>query len=78
MGLVGERGGQSGQAAPLAVRIGQGKGRRPPFLLPLPLLPSPSLPCGGILLGLVIVVGLPLLGRALGPACLPSLLYIRG
>ena len=50
MGPIGERGGQPGQAA------------RPPFLLPLPLLPSPSLPLGGILLGLGVLVGLPSLG----------------
>ena len=64
MGLVGERGGKPGQAAtPFSLNWTR-EGGHPPFLLPLPLLHSPSLPCGGILLGLVVLVGLPLLGPA--------------
>ena len=82
MGLSGEREGQPGQAvrpSPLSLNW-TGKGsRRPPFLLPLPLLPSPSLPFGGNLLGLGVLVGFPSWGRAKeGRPASPSLLYIRG
>src|SRR3954462_10137015 len=82
MGPIGERGGQLGQAVPLPPSVSEsdkGRGGAPPFLLPLPLLPSPSLPLGGNLLGLGVLVGFPSWGRAIEswPAS-PFLLYIRG
>ena len=80
MGLSGEREGRPGQAArplPLSPNWTR-KGGAPPFLLPLPLLPSPSLPFGGNLLGLGVLVGFPSWGRAKeGRPASPSPLYIR-
>ena len=58
-------------------QIGLGEGGRTLFPSPLPLLPFPSLPLGGILLGLGVLVGLLTLGVPYEgwPASL-SLLYI--
>ena len=67
MGLGGERKGRPGQAArplPLKSELDKEGGGAPPLLLPLPLLPSPSLPFGGNLLGLGVLVGFPSWGRA--------------
>ena len=66
LGLSGEEEGRLGQAAPPPplVRIGQGRGGRPPFSFPLSppsFPPTPPLGRGGILLP--VGVGLPL-GRA--------------
>ena len=81
MGVGGERerGGQGRLRAPspLGLNWTREGGRRSPFLLPLLL--SPSLPLGGILLGLGVLVELLSLARpteAGRPP--PPLLYIRG
>ena len=74
-----EEGSQGRPRTALGVRIGQGKGGGAPlsFLPPLPLLPSPSLPFGGNLLGLGVLVGFPSWGRAKeGRLASPLLLYI--
>jgi hypothetical protein len=58
----------------MGVRIGLGRGRRPPFplLLPLPFPLSTPEKEGGILLGLGVLVGLPTLGAPLGGRPPPS------
>ena len=58
--LEREEGSQGRTRPPLQSELDKGRGRRPPFLLPLPLLPSPSLPFGGILLLGLLEFGLPL------------------
>ena len=53
---------------PLGPNWTSGRGQRPPFL-PFPLfLPFPSLPLGGFLLGLGVLVGTPPWVRPLRPA----------
>ena len=85
MGLNGPSGGSreeaKGQprAPPPQVRIGQGGGRRLPFLSPLSLLPPQVLVQhgkGGVLLpgGVGLLLGRPLPGRTSSPL----LLYIQG
>jgi hypothetical protein len=74
MGFSGKRRKGQGAAAPPSplVRIGLGKGGRPPFLLLYFLLPSS--PLGGLLLGLGVLVGLHILAA---PIALAGLLLLH-